>query len=281
MENTNKVIIGLLITACVLSGITFGMFYFGRSNPLFLMTNNQSPIEPITLSGIYQGNYFFDRNAIVPEGNNVTLINGEFTGGPIYVYGNITIQNCLFDHELIILERANAGIHNITFKYGAQIRTHGNSSCFVEKIYYYNNITYAIYPLLSTFDYSTVSINNSVVDSKAFGYSQINFTNIQNYTDLASKLDFYDNAEGFIYNSTVYQVTLGTQQYPYITPKPLVKLNNTNISYMWTEGNSTGYLLQSSTIYQYVGYHNTILYNESSTTINETVLFNNAKIISI
>ena len=53
MENSSKIIIGLLVTTCILSGITLTMSFMKQGSPFFLISSEERPLDPIILSGEY------------------------------------------------------------------------------------------------------------------------------------------------------------------------------------------------------------------------------------
>ena len=178
---SEKVILTLLIISSLVSGLILFYTLSNKTQPLFLANIDESPIEmvePIILSGEYQGNHFFYRDAVIPEGNNVTLRDGGFYGASILVYGNLTVRNCVFDHNIYLLSNSSSDFKNATFRYTSRIQCHDYSYSYIESIYYYKNITSNMADLLITYDYSQAIVNNTIISSKSYGYSVINFFNI-------------------------------------------------------------------------------------------------------
>ncbi len=283
MKN-EKIILALLIISSVVSGLLFSYTLLKRSDMPFLVNLDESPtemMEPIILMGDYQGDHFFYRDAVIPEGNNVTLRNGEFYGASIRVYGNLTVRNCVFDHDIFLLNNSDSNFKNATFRYASHIQCHDYSNTDIESIHYYNNITSNMAELLITFDHSQVIVNNTIISSKSYGYSVVNFSNIKNFTDQQSLIIVYEQSNVEIIDSDVFSIYLADGFHEYEINKPNFTIKTTNINIMMAYANSTAYLLDFSNVSLYYGWTNSILYNSSTTNISEYYLFDSAQIISI
>lgn len=282
----NKKIILSILPISIIIFSTYSMLLTlqnNGTNPILLSSN--SSYNPYSiLSGYYTGINTLGGMAIVPETNFASLTNGAFVGGDIYVYGNISIKNSALYGNLFVLKNGNATLTNVTLKNSAQLFCYGNSSLCIENISreYNKYLSYQV-PDLLTYDYSNVRMNNTIILSYSFGFSTLNITNMQNYTinGIPNYIYLYHKAQASIKDSYIDCIRLGSDTRRIDRDEPKAFLNSSSLTVLYSYGNSTTWMFNSSNINYLEARDYSIIYKDVSSNIGFPSLYDNATIIVI
>lgn len=188
-------------------------------------------------SGIYTGILEFGRTIKIPEGSTVIFQNASVFGAEIYVYGNLTVENCTVDQAINGFGNAFLNISSSSGIPYLFIDLFDSSRAIIYDLNSHRILLYGGY--ISLFDNSVAKISNSQVYITSNNYGIVNATGLKNGSSISM----------FSYSKATFRLSNLSRVVTYENPQTFL-LQNTIVKWLICTGTASDYPYNNATVFK-------------------------------